>query len=378
MTGLKKTILSPHDINGAVSRNRLAVAPMTRVTATEEGLATQTMQDYYLRFAQGGFGLIITEGLYTDKAFSQGYPNQPGLADEEQAQVWAKINHELRAQGSLVFAQIMHAGALSQGSRYRTHTVGPSAVQPVGEQMSVYYGEGAYAMPVEITEAEIAQVIQGFADTAARAVETANFDGIEIHGANGYLLDQFLTAHTNLRKDRWGGDMTQRLSLLINVVTAVKEKVGQKVPVGVRISQGKVNDFKNKWLDGEGDAQIIFSALADAGVDFIHVTEHEAWQPAFEGGQDSLITLARKFAPGITIIGNGGLHDPAHAGEALNAGADMIALGRGALSNPDYPVILETNQTFRAFDGSILQPIADIKASELELELELELEGCLS
>ena len=378
MTGLKKTILSPHDINGAVSRNRLAVAPMTRVTATEEGLATQTMQDYYLRFAQGGFGLIITEGLYTDKAFSQGYPNQPGLADEEQAQVWAKINHELRAQGSLVFAQIMHAGALSQGNRYRTHTVGPSAVQPVGEQMSVYYGEGAYAMPVEITEAEIAQVIQGFADTAARAVETANFDGIEIHGANGYLLDQFLTAHTNLRKDRWGGDMTQRMSLLINVVTAVKEKVGQKVPVGVRISQGKVNDFKNKWLDGEGDAQIIFSALADAGVDFIHVTEHEAWQPAFEGGQDSLITLARKFAPGITIIGNGGLHDPAHAGEALNAGADMIALGRGALSNPDYPVILETNQTFRAFDGSILQPIADIKASELELELELELEGCLS
>lgn len=374
MTGLKKTILSPHDINGAVSRNRLAVAPMTRVTATEEGLATQTMQDYYLRFAQGGFGLIITEGLYTDKAFSQGYPNQPGLADEEQAQVWAKINHELRAQGSLVFAQIMHAGALSQGSRYRTHTVGPSAVQPVGEQMSVYYGEGAYAMPAEITEAEIAQVIQGFADTAARAVETANFDGIEIHGANGYLLDQFLTAHTNLRKDRWGGDMTQRMSLLINVVTAVKEKVGQKVPVGVRISQGKVNDFKNKWLDGEGDAQIIFSALADAGVDFIHVTEHEAWQPAFEGGQDSLITLARKFAPGITIIGNGGLHDPAHAGEALNAGADMIALGRGALSNPDYPVILETNQTFRAFDGSILQPIADIKVSELELELE----GCLS
>lgn len=374
MTGLKKTILSPHDINGAVSRNRLAVAPMTRVTATEEGLATQTMQDYYLRFAQGGFGLIITEGLYTDKAFSQGYPNQPGLADEEQAQVWAKINHELRGQGALVFAQIMHAGALSQGNRYRTHTVGPSAVQPVGEQMSVYYGEGAYAMPAEITEAEIAQVIQGFADTAARAVETANFDGIEIHGANGYLLDQFLTAHTNVRKDRWGGDMTQRMSLLINVVTAVKEKVGQKVPVGVRISQGKVNDFKNKWLDGEGDAQIIFSALADAGVDFIHVTEHEAWQPAFEGGQDSLITLARKFAPGITIIGNGGLHDPAHAGEALNAGADMIALGRGALSNPDYPVILETNQTFRAFDGSILQPIADIKASELELELE----GCLS
>lgn len=370
MNELKKTILTPHDINGAVSRNRFAVAPMTRVTATQQGFATQTMRDYYLRFAQGGFGLIITEGLYTDKAFSQGYPNQPGLADEEQAQHWAKINHELRAQGALVFAQIMHAGALSQGNRYRTHTVGPSAVQPVGEQMSVYYGKGAYAMPVEISEAEIAEAIQGFADTAARAVDTANFDGIEIHGANGYLLDQFLTAHTNLRADGWGGDMTHRVRLLIDVVTAVKERVGQTVPVGVRISQGKVNDFKHKWPNGERDAQVIFTALANAGVDFIHVTEHEAWQPAFEGGTDSLITLARKFAPGVTIIGNGSLHDPVHAHEALDAGADMIALGRGALSNPDYPLILEAKQRFRAFDGSILQPIADIKGSELAMELE--------
>ncbi len=371
MSRLKNTILSSHDINGALSRNRLAVAPMTRVTATKEGVATQTMEDYYLRFAQGGFGLVITEGLYTDKAFSQGYPNQPGLVDEEQALGWAKINHELQAHGALVFAQIMHAGALSQGNRYRTHTVGPSAVQPVGEQMSVYYGEGAYAMPAEITDAEIAEVIQGFADTAARAVDTANFDGIEIHGANGYLLDQFLTAHTNLRADRWGGDMTRRVRLLIDVVKAVKERVGQKVPVGVRISQGKVNDFKNKWSNGERDAQVIFSALADAGVDFIHVTEHEAWRPAFEGGKDSLIALARQYAPSITIIGNGSLHEPVHAVEALNAGADMIALGRGALSNPDYPVILEANQTFREFDGSVLQPIADIKPSELKLAMQV-------
>ena len=370
MSSMKNTILSPHDIGGALSRNRLAVAPMTRVTATAQGMPTQKMLDYYLRFAQGGFGLVITEGLYTDRAFSQGYPNQPGLIDEEQALGWAKINQELQAHGALVFAQIMHAGALSQGNRFRTHTVGPSAIQPVGEQMSVYYGEGAYAMPAEMTEAEIAQVIQGFADTAARAVDTANFDGIEIHGANGYLLDQFLTAHTNLRTDRWGGDMKHRVRLLIDVVTAVKERVGHEVPVGVRISQGKVNDFNSKWPNGETDAHTIFGALADAGVDFIHVTEYEAWQPAFEGGKDSLITLARKCAPGITIIGNGNLHDPVQAVKALDARADLIALGRGALSNPDYPLILSTNQTFREFDASILQPIADIKGSELALEQE--------
>lgn len=363
----RKVILSPCDINGTLARNRFAVAPMTRVTATEDGLATAIMRDYYLRYAKGGFGLIITEGLYTDKAFSQGYPNQPGLADDQQALEWAKINHELQAQGAMVFAQIMHAGALSQGNRYRSHTVGPSAVQPVGEQMGIYHGKGAYAMPAEITDAEIAEVIQGFADTAARAVDTAGFNGIEIHGANGYLLDQFLTSHTNLRTDHWGGDMKQRMSLLVDVVVAVKQRVGEKVPVGVRISQGKVNDFKNKWLDGESDAQVIFGMLAEAGVDFIHVTEHEAWKPAFEKGDDSLISFARRYAPGVMIIGNGGLHDPEKADEVLNSGADIIALGRGALSNPDYPRRLEANHAFHEFDGSILQPIANIKARELTL-----------
>lgn len=369
MSETKQVILSAYDIKGAHFRNRLSVAPMTRVTATEDGLVTQTMRDYYLRFAKGGFGLVITEGLYTDKAFSQGYPNQPGLADEEQAAEWSMLNQDLQAQGTLVFAQIMHAGALSQGNIHRHHNIAPSAVQPVGEQMTVYHGTGSYRMPVEMTEAEIAEAIQGFVDTAARAVEVAGFDGIEIHGANGYLLDQFLTPHTNLRNDCWGGDIRQRMSLLVEVVVAVKERVGAKVPVGIRISQGKVNDFKNKWLGGESDAQIIFSALADAEVDFIHVTEYEAWQPAFEGSQDSLVAMARKYAPGVSIIANGGLHDPDRAAELMRSGADLVALGRGALGNPDYPLLIEAGAELREFDGSILQPIANIKERELDVEL---------
>lgn len=370
MSDIKGSILSSHDIKGAHLRNRLAVAPMTRVTATPDGLVTQAMRDYYLRFAKGGFGLIITEGLYTDKAFSQGYPNQPGLADDEQAAAWSTLIQDLHARGALAFAQIMHAGALSQGNRYRSHSVAPSAVQPVGEQMTVYHGKGAYRTPVEMTEAEIDEAVQGFADAAGRAVETAGFDGIEIHGANGYLLDQFLTAHTNLRTDRWGGDIGQRMNVLVAVVAAVKERVGAKVPVGIRISQGKVNDFQNKWPGGESDAQAVFSALADAKVDFIHVTEYEAWKPAFEGTQDSLVSLASRYAPGITIIANGSLHDPDRAAEVLRSGADLVALGRGALSNPDYPSLIEADAPLREFDGSVLQPIADIKASELQAELQ--------
>lgn len=363
------TILSAYDIKRATLRNRLAVAPMTRVTATENGVPTQTMQDYYVRFAKGGFGLVITEGMYTDKAFSQGYPFQPGLADDEQAKGWASITTEMHRHGARVFAQIMHAGALSQGNPYRTRTVAPSAVQPKGKQMGFYYGEGPYATPTEITDVEIEEVIKGFVGAARRAMD-ARFDGIEIHGANGYLLDQFLTEETNQRSDRWGGDVSRRVNLLAEVVKAVKAAVKDDVPVGIRISQGKVNDFTSKWRGGEADAEVIFRSIASAGADFIHVTEFEAWKAAFEDGQTTLVELARRYAAGVPIIANGSLHDLDRAQRVLGAGADVVALGRGALANPDFPNLLANKQTPRAFDSSILGPIANIKDSELAIKLQ--------
>lgn len=365
LSGLTEALFSTLHIGELTLSNRLSVAPMTRVTATEEGVPTPSMRDYYLRFARGGFGLITTEGLYTDQAFSQGYRHQPGLADDEQARAWARINEDLHAHGTRVFAQLMHAGALSQGNRFRGYTVAPSAVQPLGQQMAFYYGNGVYPTPVPMTESDIDEAVQGFVDAAARAVNIGGFDGIEIHGANGYLLDQFLTAHTNLRTDRWGGGVAQRVALLVRVVEAVKQEVGHRVPVGIRISQGKVNDFTHKWPGREADAQEIFAALASAGVDFLHVTEFEAWKPAFEGGRDSLVGLARRFAPNVVIIANGSLHDRERANEVLTAGADVIAMGRGALSNPDLPGLFAAGSAPRVFDSSILGPIANIKPSEL-------------
>ena len=367
-TGLTSEILSNYDMKGALLRNRLVVAPMTRVTATEQGVPTQAMHDYYLRFAKGGFGLVVTEGLYTDKAYSQGYPFQPGLADDEQAQAWAGITKAMHDHGAKMFAQLMHAGALSQGNRFRKHNVAPSAIRPKGQQMAFYYGQGSYPEPVAITETEITEVIRGFVDTAVRAVRVAGFDGVEIHGANGYLLDQFLTAETNQRMDRWGGDVKGRVSLLIEVVKAVKAEVGSKVPVGIRISQGKVNDFTSKWLGREADAEVIFGSLAEAGADFIHVTEFEAWKPAFDGGQDSLLALARRFAPDVSIIANGNLHGVDRTAQALSLGADIVALGRGALANPDLPKVLQAQRELRTFDSSILGPIANIKDVELAFD----------
>jgi 2,4-dienoyl-CoA reductase-like NADH-dependent reductase (Old Yellow Enzyme family) len=360
-------IFSPKDINGFVVKNRLAVAPMTRITATRDGLATETMARYYERFARGGFGTVITEGIYTDNAFSQGYINQPGLADNAQAGAWQPVVKGIKAHGALAVAQLMHAGAISQGNRFRNGTIGPSAFQPKGKQMTFYHGKDRYALPAEITEAQIADAIEGFAAAACRAIGIAGFDAVEIHGANGYLLDQFLTDYSNYRTDRWGGSTENRARLLLEVFKAVRRKVGADVPVGVRISQGKVNDYHHKWAGAERDAEIIFGSLADAGADFIHVTEFEAWQPAFTEGGPSLMNLAKRYAPNAAILANGSLHDEARAANALGDGADIVTLGRGALANPDLPKRLSAQSPLAEFDPVILGPIADIKESELAL-----------
>lgn len=198
--------------SGLSLSNRLAVAPMTRVSATADGHATKQMADYYEAFAAGGFGLVITEGIYTDNAHAQGYLFQPGLADDAQRDAWRTAVDRVHAHGGRVVAQLMHAGALSQGNAHRITTKGPSAVLPAGQQMAFYRGEGPYRIPEAMSADDISEAVEGFAQAARRAQE-AGFDGVEVHGANGYLLDQFLTAHTNLREDCYGGSLANRLRL---------------------------------------------------------------------------------------------------------------------------------------------------------------------
>ncbi len=127
--------------------NRVGVAPMTRTSATSEGLATDQMVSYYTSFANGGFGLIITEGIYPDDKYSQGYLNQPGIVYKEQIQAWRKVVDSVHQAGSKIFAQLMHAGALSQGNRFVNEAIAPSAVPPKGEQMEIYGGKGLFRLP---------------------------------------------------------------------------------------------------------------------------------------------------------------------------------------------------------------------------------------
>lgn len=361
------SLFAPIVMNGRVVKNRLSVAPMTRITATEDGRATETMSRYYERFARGGFGTVTTEGIYTDRAFAQGYAHQPGMTDEAQANAWKPVVRGIKAHGAFAIAQMMHAGALSQGNRFRDGTVGASAIQPKGTQMTFYHGKDRYALPAAITEERIADAIAGFAGSAGRAIEVAGFDAVEIHGANGYLLDQFLTDYTNSRSDRWGGATGNRVQLILETFKAVRAKVGTKVPVGVRISQGKVNDHRHKWAGAERDAEIVFGSLAEAGADFIHVTEYEAWAPAFVEGGPSLMHLAKRYAPTATIFANGSLHNIEQAVAALKDGADVITIGRGALANPDLPRRLSERDALNDFDPMILGPIANIKDAELAM-----------
>lgn len=355
------TLFATQALGGLALPNRLAVAPMTRVSATVDGLPTECMRDYYRRFADGGFGLVISEGLYTDVAYSQGYAFQPGMATSVQCDAWEPIVATVKEGGARFVAQLMHAGALSQANVHRSATKGPSAVQPKGKQMTFYRGVGDYPMPEPMTVLDIADAVVGFASAARRAAD-AGFDGVEIHAANGYLIDQFLSEGTNHRTDAYGGDLVARMRLLREVVAAVRTAVGPAFPVGVRISQGKVNDFTYKWRDEE-EAIALFKGLATLALDYVHVTEFEAWQPAFAQGP-SLAALARQYS-GLAVLANGGLHAPGRAVAMLDGEqAHAVSLGRGALTHADWPRRVRDGIALATFDPGILAPIADLAHAE--------------
>jgi 2,4-dienoyl-CoA reductase-like NADH-dependent reductase (Old Yellow Enzyme family) len=344
--------------------NRLAVAPMTRISATDDGLVTDDMIRYYERYARGGYGLIFTEGTYTDSSYSQGYLHQPGIASDSQAESWRPVVTAVHEQGSKIILQLMHAGALSQGNNWREGAVAPSAVAPRGEQMAFYRGEGPYETPREMTRDEIAEVVRTFTDAAVRA-RNLGFDGIEVHGANGYLLDQFLTDYTNRRTDEYGGSTEHRVRLTAEILASIRKAVGEDYTVGIRISQAKVNDYDHKWANGEDDARVIFGALAQAGADYIHTAEYDATAPAFGEGE-SLAALAGKFS-GLPVIANGNLGEATKA-HALIASeeAEVVALGKSALANPDWPERVRARDELQEFDPQLLQPLAHIKKRELE------------
>ncbi|MGW3864267.1 alkene reductase [Streptomyces sp. NPDC005047] len=311
--------------------NRMVMAPMTRVRAAEGGLATPSMATYYAQRASAG--LIVSEGVQPSLV-GQSNPGTPGLYTDEQVAAWRPVTGALHANGGRIFAQIMHGGRVSHPDTTGMRPVGPSAVPAVG-QVFTPTGPQAAPTPRALETAEVPEHALSYAHAARRAID-AGFDGVELHGANGYLISQFLSSNANLRTDRYGGPVANRIRFAVEAVSATAEAVGAH-RTGIRLSPA--GTF---WGVEETDVPELYAELltelARLGLAYVHV---EAT------AEEEVLVGLRRAWPGTLIMNPVLPMGPKQAGrdEAdhwLGLGADLISFGRGFIANPDLIERLRT------------------------------------
>ncbi|SEC00640.1 N-ethylmaleimide reductase [Streptomyces sp. 2231.1] len=334
------TAFDPIVLGGTPLANRVVMAPMTRSRAYGAGAEpTELMATYYAQRA--GAGLIVTEGVQPSPV-GQGYPDTPGLHTPGQVRAWRTVTDAVHREGGVIFAQLMHTGRIGHPSLLPGHLV-PVAPSAVAARGRVYTHEGPkeFVTPKELGEAEIAQTVADFAAAARNAV-AAGFDGVEIHGANGYLIHQFLSDNANLRTDAWGGGAEGRIRFAVEVVTAVAEAVGGR-RVGLRISPG--NPFNDIAEDNPGEVYgALLDRLAPLDLAYLHL---------LEGPDAELTGRLRKAWPGTFVL-NPFTHPDATGPDALTlieeGAADMVAYGALFLANPDLPRRLAAGGPFNTPD----------------------------
>jgi N-ethylmaleimide reductase len=301
--------------------HRLAMAPMTRDRSTPEGVPTELNAEYYAQRAS--HALIITEGTQPN-ADGQGYPLTPGIYTEEHIAGWRKVTDAVHKADGRIVIQLMHAGRISHPDNTPHHRqpVAPSPVRPTGE---MFTASGLQEMPVprELSTEEVAATVDDFRRAAAAAI-AAGADGVEIHGANGYLLHQFLADNTNQRTDSYGGSIENRIRFAVEVATAVAQEIGAG-RTGFRISPG--NPFNDI---AESDTHELYPALVRAlaplDLAYLHIGH---------GGDDELLRTLRDLWPTALIV-NRGFTDIATRVKDIEEGlADIVSVGVMALANPD-------------------------------------------
>lgn len=349
------------ELKGHKLGNRFVVGPMTRTSADSKGKPTELMGDYYERFAQGGWSMIITEGVYTDRQASQGYVNQPGITDAPQTDAWKQVVERVHQHDCKFILQLMHAGAQFQHNEYTDTPIAPSAVKPKGEPLALYGESDGWKEPKAMGETEFDAVMQGFVGAVNRA-EEAGFDGVELHAANGYLLNEFLSDHFNQRNDQWGGDMGHRVKFVAMVAKACKDAAkGENFIVGIRLSQITVTDPDYQWPEGE-DAMIrVVKALKEADIDYIHITDTEVSRKAFKGGSNkTLAEIVQEFSD-IPLIVNGGIDETNYEHIAAHYPNALLAMAKKALANPHLPKLLKDGEPIEDLDFAMLQPTATLE-----------------
>ena len=337
------TAFDPYDLAGTKIANRIVMAPMTRSRATDTGEATEIMATYYAQRASGG--LLITEATQPS-VVGQGYMNTPGLHTVEQVESWRPVTAAVHREGGTIFAQLMHAGRISDTSLLPDgfEPVAPSAIAAKGQ---VFTAEGPkdFVAPKELTSDEIEATVQDFADAARHAIE-AGFDGVEIHGANGYLVHQFLAAYANQRTDEWGGSVEGRIRFAVEVATAVAAAVGGE-KVGIRLSPGAPhNDIQGETDQAETYGALLAS-LAPLGLAYVHL---------LEAADNRDLTRRLRAAWPSTFILNPSTGAEPTGPDALglveDGTADLVSFGAMFLANPDLPARLAAGGPFNTPDQS--------------------------
>lgn len=337
------TLFTPATLGMLQLTNRIVMAPMTRSRAISN-MPNELMEKYYrLRAAAG---LTITEGT-SPSANGLGYARIPGLFSDAQVQGWRRVTDGVHQAGGKIFVQLMHTGRVSHPANMPAGAkiLAPSAVAAPGEMWTDSNGQQPHPVPVAMSEADIAQAIAEYA-AAARLAVKAGFDGVELHAANGYLIDQFLNTASNQRTDGWGGSIEHRIRFAVEVAKATAAAIGAD-RVGMRISPYGV--FNGMASDAEMDAlyEHLIAELNRIGLVYIHVVDHSSMgAPEVSPALKAKIRAAFK---GKYILSGG--YDLARANADLDAQrGDFVAFGRPFISNPDLVEKLRTGSALAAPD----------------------------
>ncbi len=339
-------LFQPFRLKGLALPNRIVMAPMTRSKSPGQ-VPGDDVAAYYRRRAEGGVGLILTEGTSPEHKSASNDANVPAFFGNESLAGWANVVKDVKAAGGHIMPQLWHQGVVRHpgtGPYPDERSMSPSGLARPGKKV---------AEPM--TESDIADVIASFARSAGYAKELG-FDGVEIHGAHGYILDQFFWDGTNERADAYGGTLAQRTRFAADIVRAVRKEVGDDFPIILRFSQWKQQDFSVKLAHTPAELEGFLGPLTDAGVDIFHCSTRRFWEPEFDGSDMNLAGWTKTITgiPTITVgsvslnvdfinayRGEGSAADASHMDTLLNmlerGDFDLVAVGRALIVNADWP-----------------------------------------
>ena len=336
-------LFEPYKIKNTLLKNRIAMAPMTR-NQSPGGIPTNDVVSYYKRRAEAEVGLIITEGVEVSHKASSAYPNVPRLDSEKARDGWKRVVGGIKEHDGAVIAQLWHCGG------FRKLGMAPNPEVP-GHTASGLVRPGkrvAHAMSSD----DIKETINAFASDA-KYCEEIGFDGVEIHGAHGYLIDNFFWNGTNERKDLYGGSIEKRSQLAANIVKAIRSNVSDNFIVGLRFSQWKQQDYEAKLATSSEELLKVIKQPADAGLDYLHSSMRRFWESEFKGSDENLAFWTKKLTGLPTIsVGSVGLDSdfidmsapasPRNIDKAIsdisNKKYDMVAVGRALLADHEWVI----------------------------------------